>query len=111
MKHPTLSRISLTSFFTLRYTESVKNCVLFDRGRFSVVSQCEDSRSSQMFAAKMTAYRPEQRQQVLREYQLLRRLSHPHLVQLQSAILTPTCLVLIEELCPGRELLYNLSER
>ncbi|KAI7798029.1 putative obscurin, partial [Triplophysa rosa] len=82
-----------------------------NRGRFSVVTQCEDSRSSQMLAAKMTAYRPEQRQLVLREYQLLRRLSHPHLVQLQSAILTPTCLVLIEELCPGRELLYNLSER
>ncbi|XP_051524815.1 obscurin [Myxocyprinus asiaticus] len=82
-----------------------------NRGRFSVVTQCEDSRSSQMFAAKMTPYRPEQRQLVLREYQLLRRLSHPRLVQLQSAILTPTCLVLIEELCSGRELLYNLADR
>ncbi|XP_051964162.1 obscurin [Xyrauchen texanus] len=82
-----------------------------NRGRFSVVTQCEDSRSSQMFAAKMTPYRPEQRQLVLREYQLLRRLSHPRLVQLQSAILTPTCLVLIEELCAGRELLYNLADR
>ncbi|XP_077079717.1 obscurin-like isoform X1 [Siphateles boraxobius] len=82
-----------------------------NRGRFSVVTQCEDSRSSQMLAAKMTHYRPEQRQLVLREYQLLRRLSHPRIVQLQSAILTPTCLVLIEELCSGRELLYNLAER
>ncbi|XP_051759853.1 obscurin-like [Ctenopharyngodon idella] len=82
-----------------------------NRGRFSVVTQCEDSRSSQMLAAKMTPYRPEQRQLVLREYQLLRRLSHPRIVQLQSAILTPTCLVLIEELCSGRELLYNLAER
>ncbi|XP_073724075.1 obscurin [Misgurnus anguillicaudatus] len=82
-----------------------------NRGRFSIVTQCEDSRSSQMFAAKMTPYRAEQRQLVLREYQLLRRLSHPHLVQLHSAVLTPTCLVLIEELCSGRELLYNLAER
>ncbi|XP_067270783.1 LOW QUALITY PROTEIN: obscurin [Pseudorasbora parva] len=82
-----------------------------NRGRFSVVTQCEDSRSSQMLAAKMTLYRPEQRQLVLREYQLLRRLSHPRIVQLQSAILTSTCLVLIEELCSGRELLYNLAER
>ncbi|KAF4110126.1 obscurin [Onychostoma macrolepis] len=82
-----------------------------NRGRFSVVMQCEDSRSSQMLAAKMTHYRPEQRQLVLREYQLLRRLNHPRIVQLQSAILTPTCLVLIEELCSGRELLYNLAER
>lgn len=76
-----------------------------------MVTQCEDSRSSQMLAAKMTPYRPEQRQLVLREYQLLRRLSHPRIVQLQLAILTPTCLVLIEELCSGRELLYNLAER
>ncbi|KTF74070.1 hypothetical protein cypCar_00016024 [Cyprinus carpio] len=82
-----------------------------NRGRFSVVMQCEDSRSSQMLAAKMTLYRPEQRQLVLREYQLLRRLNHPRIVQLQSAILTPTFLVLIEELCSGRELLYNLAER
>ncbi|KAG1973513.1 obscurin [Pimephales promelas] len=82
-----------------------------NRGRFSVVTQCEDSRSSQMLAAKITHYRPEQRQLVLREYQLLRRLSHPRIVQLQSAILTPSCLVLIEELCSGRELLYNLAER
>ncbi|KAL0186148.1 hypothetical protein M9458_017818, partial [Cirrhinus mrigala] len=66
--------------------------------RFSVVMQCEDSRSSQMLAAKITPYRPEQRQLVLREYQLLRRLNHPRIVQLHSAILTPTCLVLIEEL-------------
>ncbi|XP_016431454.1 obscurin-like [Sinocyclocheilus rhinocerous] len=82
-----------------------------NRGRFSVVMQCEDSRSSQMLAAKMTLYRPEQRQLVLREYQLLRRLNHPRIVQLQSAILTPSFLVLIEELCSGRELLYNLAER
>ncbi|XP_052419981.1 obscurin [Carassius gibelio] len=82
-----------------------------NRGRFSVVMQCEDSRSSQMLAAKITLYRPEQRQLVLREYQLLRRLNHPRIVQLQSAILTPTFLVLIEELCSGRELLYNLAER
>ncbi|XP_073675951.1 obscurin [Garra rufa] len=82
-----------------------------NRGRFSVVMQCEDSRSSQILAAKITPYRPEQRQLVLREYQLLRRLNHPRIVQLQSAILTPTCLVLIEELCSGRELLYNLAER
>ncbi|XP_043103008.1 obscurin [Puntigrus tetrazona] len=82
-----------------------------NRGRFSVIMQCEDSRSSQMLASKMTPYRPEQRQLALREYQLLRRLNHPRIVQLQSAILTPTCLVLIEELCSGRELLYNLAER
>ncbi|XP_072537299.1 obscurin [Salminus brasiliensis] len=82
-----------------------------NRGRFSVVMQCEDSRSSRPLAAKLTPYRPEQRQLVLREYQVLRRLSHQHLVQLHAAILTPSCLVLIEELCSGREILYNLADR
>ncbi|KAI5610425.1 obscurin isoform X2 [Silurus asotus] len=82
-----------------------------NRGRFSVVTRCEDSRSLQTLAAKLTPYAPEQRQLVLREYQVLRRLSHPNLVHLHAAILTPSCLVLIEELCSGRELLYNLAER
>ncbi|KAB5567104.1 hypothetical protein PHYPO_G00228920 [Pangasianodon hypophthalmus] len=82
-----------------------------NRGRFSVVTWCEDSRSSQPLAAKLTPYGPEQRQLVLREYQVLRKLCHPNLVQLHAAILTPSCLALIEELCSGRELLYHLAER
>ncbi|XP_062854790.1 obscurin [Trichomycterus rosablanca] len=82
-----------------------------NRGRFSVVTYCEDSRASQPLAAKLTPYGPEQRQLVLREYQVLRRLCHPNLVQLHAAILIPSCLALIEELCSGRELLYNLAER
>lgn len=86
-------------------------CLFCCRGRFSVVTRCEDSRSSQPLAAKLTPYGPEQRQLVLREYQVLRRLCHPNVVQLHAAILTPSCLALIEELCSGRELLYNLAER
>ncbi|XP_052382987.1 obscurin isoform X24 [Oncorhynchus keta] len=82
-----------------------------NRGRFSVVTQCQDSQSQQLFAAKITPYRPENRALVLREYQLLKKLNHPHLVQLHTAYITPHCLVLIQELCAGRELLYNLTER
>lgn len=81
------------------------------RGRFSVVTHCEDSRSLRPLAAKLTPYGPEQRQLVLREYQVLRRLCHPNLVQLHAAILMPSCLALIEELCSGREVLYSLAER
>uniref|UniRef100_A0A3Q4HU48 Protein kinase domain-containing protein n=1 Tax=Neolamprologus brichardi TaxID=32507 RepID=A0A3Q4HU48_NEOBR len=66
--------------------------------------------TSQVFAAKITPYRAEQRQLVLREYQLLRRLHHPHLVQLHCAFITSGYLVLVEELCPGKELLYSLTE-
>lgn len=76
-----------------------------------MVTLCEDSRSALPLAAKMTPYGPEQRLLVLREYQVLRRLCHPNLVQLHAAILTPSCLVLIEELCSGQELLHNLAER
>lgn len=82
-----------------------------NRGRFSIVNQCRDERSKHLYAAKITPYRPEQRQLVLREYQLLKRLHHPHLVQLHTAYITPQYLVLVEDLCAGRELLYNLVER
>lgn len=76
-----------------------------------MVAQCREEQSQQYLAAKITPYRAEQRQLVLREYQLLKRLNHPHVVQLHSAIISPDYLVLLEELCAGRELLYNLAER
>lgn len=81
------------------------------RGRFSVITMCRDVETSQVFAAKLTPYQAEQRQLVLREYQLLRRLHHPHLVQLHAAYITSRYLVLVEELCPGKELLYSLAAR
>uniref|UniRef100_A0A672JSR6 Protein kinase domain-containing protein n=1 Tax=Salarias fasciatus TaxID=181472 RepID=A0A672JSR6_SALFA len=81
------------------------------RGRFSIVTLCRNVETSQVFAAKITPYQPEQRQLVLREYQLLKRLHHPHLVDLHTAYLTPSHLVLVEELCPGKELLYSLAAR
>ncbi|XP_038128162.1 obscurin [Cyprinodon tularosa] len=82
-----------------------------NRGRFSVVTLCRDVVTTQVFAAKITPYRAEQRQLVLREYQLLRRLHHPHLVQLHAAFITPCYMLLVEELCPGKELLYSLAAR
>uniref|UniRef100_A0A3Q3XHS1 Protein kinase domain-containing protein n=1 Tax=Mola mola TaxID=94237 RepID=A0A3Q3XHS1_MOLML len=81
------------------------------RGRFSVITLCRDIETSQVFAAKITPYQAEQRQLVLREYQLLKRLHHPHLVQLHTAYFTSRYLVLVEELCPGKELLYSLAAR
>lgn len=81
------------------------------RGRFSVITMCRDVETSQVFAAKVTPYKAEQRQLVLREYQLLKKLHHPHLVQLHTAYLTSSYLVLVEELCPGKELLDSLAAR
>ncbi|XP_036067362.1 obscurin isoform X2 [Oryzias melastigma] len=82
-----------------------------NRGRFSVLTLCRDAETSQVFAAKITSYQSEQRQLVLREYQLLRRLHHPHLVQLHDALIAPSHVVLVEELCPGKELLHSLAAR
>ncbi|XP_020557934.1 obscurin isoform X4 [Oryzias latipes] len=82
-----------------------------NRGRFSVLTLCRDAETSHVFAAKITSYQSEQRQLVLREYQLLRRLHHSHLVQLQDALIAPSHVVLVEELCPGKELLHSLAAR
>ncbi|KAM9848902.1 obscurin [Aulostomus maculatus] len=82
-----------------------------NRGRFSVVTLCRDAETSQVFAAKISPYKAEQRQLVLREFQLLKKLHYPHLVQLHAAFITSRYMVLVEELCPGKELLYSLAGR
>ncbi|XP_067369922.1 obscurin [Channa argus] len=82
-----------------------------NRGRFSIINLCRNVETSQVFAAKITPFQAEQRQLVLREYKLLKRLHHPHLVQLHTAFLTSRYMVLVEELCPGKELLYSLAAR
>ncbi|KAL6089773.1 hypothetical protein STEG23_015653, partial [Scotinomys teguina] len=81
------------------------------RGRFSVVRQCREKASGRALAAKIVPYQPEDKTAVLREYEALKRLHHPHLAQLHAAYLSPRHLVLILELCSGPELLPCLAER
>lgn len=81
------------------------------RGRFSVVRQCREKASGRALAAKIVPYQPEDKTSVLREYEALKRLHHPHLAQLHAAYLSPRHLVLILELCSGPELLPCLAER
>lgn len=81
------------------------------RGRFSVVRQCREKASGRALAAKIVPYQPEDKTAVLREYEALKRLHHPHLAQLHAAYLSPRHLVLILELCSGPELLPSLAER
>nr|XP_019936197.1 PREDICTED: obscurin-like [Paralichthys olivaceus] len=115
--HPEETQISLIQTETLgsKVTGSAQKNFSFlaeiNRGRFSVLNLCRDVETSQVFAAKITPYQAEKRQLVLREYQLLKRLHHPHLVQLHTAYITSCYLVLVEELCPGKELLYSLAVR
>lgn len=98
-------------FYTSLFCTSSSSVVLALRGRFSVINLCRDVETSQVFAAKITPYQAEQRQLVLREYQLLKRIHHPHLVQLHTAFITSCYMVLVEELCPGKELLDSLAAR
>ncbi|XP_077795175.1 obscurin isoform X36 [Macaca mulatta] len=81
------------------------------RGRFSVVRQCWEKASRRALAAKIIPYRPKDKTAVLREYEALKGLRHPHLAQLHAAYLSPRHLVLILELCSGPELLPCLAER
>ncbi|XP_057396424.1 obscurin [Balaenoptera acutorostrata] len=81
------------------------------RGRFSVVRQCREKASGRVLAAKIVPCHPEDRTAVLREYETLKGLRHPHLAQLQAAYLSPRHLVLILEMCSGPELLPCLAER
>ncbi|KAM5307883.1 obscurin isoform 1-T1 [Glossophaga mutica] len=81
------------------------------RGRFSIVRQCREKASGRLLAAKIIPYRPEEKTAVLREYEALKGLRHPHLAQLQAAYLSPRHLVLILELCSGPELLPCLAQR
>ncbi|MGH0167115.1 UNVERIFIED_CONTAM: hypothetical protein FKN15_052512 [Acipenser sinensis] len=82
-----------------------------NRGRFSIIKQCRGDLTQKLFAAKVTPYKADKRHLVLREYQILKRLRHTNVVQLQAAFITLKYLVLIEELCAGQELLHNLAER
>ncbi|XP_037595721.1 obscurin isoform X40 [Cebus imitator] len=81
------------------------------RGRFSVVRQCWEKASGRALAAKIVPYQPKDKTAVLREYEALKGLRHPHLAQLHAAYLSPRHLVLILELCSGPELLPCLAER
>lgn len=81
------------------------------RGRFSIVRQCREKTSGRALAAKIVPYRLQDRAAVLREYEVLKGLRHPHLAQLQAAYLSPRHLVLMLELCSGPELLPCLAQR
>ncbi|XP_033021888.1 striated muscle preferentially expressed protein kinase-like [Lacerta agilis] len=82
-----------------------------DRGRFSIIKQCREKLSGNALAAKIIPYRQEEKEDVLQEYHILRKLHHTNIGQLQGAYVSPRHLVLITELCVGPELLNALAGR
>ncbi|XP_062424703.1 obscurin-like [Rhea pennata] len=81
------------------------------RGRFSIVRQCREKVSGKTLAAKIIPYWQEDKQAVLLEYQVLRKLHHTNIAQLKGAYVSPRHLVLIQEMCVGPELLHFLALR
>ncbi|NWH37221.1 OBSCN protein, partial [Chloropsis hardwickii] len=81
------------------------------RGRFSIVRQCREKVSGKTLAAKIIPYWQEDKQAVLLEYQVLRKLHHTNIAQLKGAYVSPRHLVLIQEMCVGPELLHSLALR
>ncbi|XP_026538738.1 obscurin-like [Notechis scutatus] len=81
------------------------------RGRFSIIKQCREKFSGNPLAAKIIPYQPEEKDNILQEYQILRKLHHTNIGQLQGAYVSPRHLVLIVELCVGPELLHALAGR
>ncbi|GCC40357.1 hypothetical protein chiPu_0024392, partial [Chiloscyllium punctatum] len=82
-----------------------------NRGRFSIIKKCTENSSGKSFAAKITPYKKQNKPFVLKEYETLKKLHHNNVVQLHGAYITPKYLVLIQELCEGKELYHHLAER
>ncbi|XP_018591070.2 striated muscle preferentially expressed protein kinase-like isoform X2 [Scleropages formosus] len=81
------------------------------RGRFGVIRECKENATGNIFMAKIVPYEPENKQEVLREYDILKSLHHEKIMSLHEAYVTPRYLVLISECCSGKELLYSLVDR
>ncbi|GCB60610.1 hypothetical protein scyTo_0012771, partial [Scyliorhinus torazame] len=82
-----------------------------NRGRFGIIKKCTENSSRKSLAAKITPYKKQNKPFVLKEYEILKKLHHNNIVQLHGAYITPKYLVLIQELCEGKELFHNLAER
>lgn len=61
--------------------------------------------------AKIIPYSPETKQDVLKEYEILKSLHNEMIMSLHEAYVTPRYLVLVAEYCTGKELLYSLTDR
>lgn len=61
--------------------------------------------------AKIVPYETEGKQSVLQEYEILKGLHHERIMALHEAYITPRYLVLIAELCTGKEILYHFVDR
>ncbi|XP_062417470.1 striated muscle preferentially expressed protein kinase [Pungitius pungitius] len=81
------------------------------RGRFGVVRECRENATGKIYMAKIIPYNQENKQDVLKEYEILKSLHSEKVMALHEAYVTPHCLVLVAEYCTGKELLHSLIDR
>lgn len=81
------------------------------RGRFGVVRECRENATGKIFMAKIVPYSQENKQDVLKEYEILKSLRNEKVMALHEAYVTPRYLVLVAEYCTGKELLHSLTDR
>lgn len=76
-----------------------------------MVRECRENSTGKVFMAKIVPYSQENKQEVLREYEILKTLHNERIMALHEAYVTPRYLVLVAEYCTGKELLYSLIDR
>ncbi|XP_056286813.1 striated muscle preferentially expressed protein kinase isoform X2 [Pseudoliparis swirei] len=81
------------------------------RGRFGVVRECRENTTGNIYMAKIISYNQANKQEVLKEYEILKTLHNEKVMALHEAYVTPHYLVLVAEYCTGKELLYSLIDR
>ncbi|XP_035984101.1 striated muscle preferentially expressed protein kinase-like [Fundulus heteroclitus] len=81
------------------------------RGRFGVIRECRENATGKSYMAKIIPYTQENKQVVLKEYEILKSLHNEKVMALHEAYVTPRYLVLVAEYCTGKELLYSLTDR
>ncbi|XP_039998071.1 striated muscle preferentially expressed protein kinase isoform X2 [Xiphias gladius] len=81
------------------------------RGRFGVIRECRENATGKIYMAKIVPYSPENKPEVLKEYEILKSLHNEKVMALHEAYVTPRYLVLVAEYCTGKELLYSLIDR
>ncbi|XP_062270568.1 striated muscle preferentially expressed protein kinase [Scomber scombrus] len=81
------------------------------RGRFGVIRECRENTTGKIYIAKIVPHNQENKQQVLKEYEILKSLHNEKVMALHEAYVTPRYLVLVAEYCTGKELLYSLIDR
>ncbi|XP_060923146.1 striated muscle preferentially expressed protein kinase [Limanda limanda] len=81
------------------------------RGRFGVIRECRENATGKIYMAKIIPYSQDNKQEILKEYEILKSLHNEKVMSLHEAYVTPRYLVLVTEYCTGKELLHSLIDR